>query len=196
MATARPGETRTRRSCSAEQGNRVQVPDMGPEPAGFRFRSCDCGALVHARRRALRKRVIGTAVMAGREGRTSALGISLERISQKTYMSKRPQGSVRFSGVWPVCTKAAIFVAAFFIARRRKNTYPSGLRPSRNDESHRQLNSHSKRAYCPGEATRRNERTNGQKTRSTSRRAGAQEAVLYLWQELCSLRQKAVTINF
>ena len=44
--------------------NRVQVPDMGPEPAGFRFRSCDCGALVRARRRALRKRVIGTAVMA------------------------------------------------------------------------------------------------------------------------------------
>jgi len=39
------------------------------------------------------------------------------------------------------------------------------------------------RAYCPGEATRRNERTNGQKTRSTSRRAGAQEAVLYLWRE-------------
>lgn len=37
------------------------------------------------------------------------------------------------------------------------------------------------RAYCPGEATRRNERTNGQKTRSTSRRAGAQEAVVYLW---------------
>ena len=58
-----------------------------------------------------------------------------------------------------------------------------GLRPSRNDESHRQLNSHSKRAYCPGEATRRDERTNGQKTRSTSRRAGAQEAVLYLWRE-------------
>ena len=60
---------------------------------------------------------------------------------------------------------------------------PAGLRPSRNDESHRQLNSHSMRAYCPGEATRRNERTNGQKTRSTSRRAGAQEAVLYLWRE-------------
>ena len=58
-----------------------------------------------------------------------------------------------------------------------------GLRPSRNDESHRQLNSHSMRAYCPGEATRRNERTNGQKTRSTSRRAGAQEVVLYLWRE-------------
>ena len=76
VATARPGEPRTRRSCSAEQGNRVQVPDMGPEPAGFRFRSCDCGALVRARRRALRKRVIGTAVMAGREGRTSALGVT------------------------------------------------------------------------------------------------------------------------
>ena len=58
-----------------------------------------------------------------------------------------------------------------------------GLRPSRNDESHRQLNSHSIRAYCPGEATRRNERVNGQKTRSTSRRAGAQEAVVYLWCE-------------
>ena len=58
-----------------------------------------------------------------------------------------------------------------------------GLRPSRNDESHRQLNSHSMRACCPGEAPRRDERANGQKTRSTSRRAGAQEAVLYLWRE-------------
>lgn len=36
-----------------------------------------------------------------------------------------------------------------------------GLRPSRNDESHRQLNSYSERAYCPGEVSRRNERTNG-----------------------------------
>ena len=30
--------------------------------------------------------------MAGREGRTSALGIPPERISQKTYTSKKPQG--------------------------------------------------------------------------------------------------------
>lgn len=175
MATARPGETRTRRSCSAEQGNRVQVPDMGPEPAGFRFRSCDCGALVRARRRALRKRVIGTAVMAGREGRTSALGIPPERISQKTYTSKRPQGSVRSSGVWPVCTKAAIFVAAFFIACRRKNTYPSGLRPSRNDESHRQLNSCGRKAYRPRGNRRRDEPVKGLPTWSSSRRTGAQE---------------------
>lgn len=49
----------------------------------------------------------------------------------------------------------------------------------RRDDEH--LDSHSMRAYCPGEATRRDERANGQKTRSTSRRAGAQEAVVYLW---------------
>ena len=174
MATARPGETRTRRSCSAEQGNRVQVPDMGPEPAGFRFRSCDCGALVRARRRALRKRVIGTAVMAGREGRTSALGISPERISQKTYTSKRPQGSVRSSGIWPVCTKAAIFVAAFFIARRRKTrTHRAFARLI--DDPRQQLNSCGRKAYRPRGNRRRDEPVKGLPTWSSSRRTGAQE---------------------
>ena len=163
MATARPGETRTRRSCSAEQGNRVQVPDMGPEPAGFRFRSCDRGALVRARRRALRKRVIGTAVMAGREGRASALGTSPERVSQKTYTSKRPRGSVRSSGVCLVCTKAAIFVAAFFIARRRKTrTHRAFARLL--DESRQQLNSCGRKAYRPRGNRRRDEPVKGLKT--------------------------------
>lgn len=74
-------------------------------------------------------------------------------------------------------------IPGFFLGTRSRGNGMNlpGLRPSRNDESHRQLNSHSMRAYCPGEATRRNERANGQKTRSTSRRAGAQEAVVYLW---------------
>ena len=48
-----------------------------------------------------------------------------------------------------------------------------GLRPSRNDESHRQLNSYSERAYCPGEVSRRNERTNGRITWSLLRWVGA-----------------------
>lgn len=174
MATARPGETRTRRSCSAEQGNRVQVPDMGPEPAGFRFRSCDCGALVRARRRALRKRVIGTAVMAGREGRTSALGIPPERISQKTYTSKRPQGSVRSSGVWPVCTKAAIFVAAFSLpAGGKTRTHRAFARLI--DDPRQQLNSCGRKAYRPRGNRRRDEPVKGLPTWSTSRRTGAQE---------------------
>ena len=67
--------------------------------------------------------------MAGREGRTSALGIPPERISQKTYTSKRPQGSVRSSGVWPVCTKAAIFVAAFFYCPPAEKHVPIGPSP-------------------------------------------------------------------
>ena len=67
--------------------------------------------------------------MAGREGRTSALGISPERISQKTYTSKKPQGSVRFSGVCLMCTKAAIFVAAFFYCPPAEKHVPIGPSP-------------------------------------------------------------------
>ena len=115
VATARPGETRTRRSCSlAEQGNRVQVPDMGPEPAGFRFRSCDCGAspCSRAETRGLRKRVIGTAVMAGREGRDERVGgCPPERISQKTYTSVNHRGRMPLWSMF-VSTGAVTAVAA------------------------------------------------------------------------------------
>ena len=38
-------------------------------------------------------------------------------------------------------------------------------------------------ARLDAQSRRRNERTNGQKTRSTSRRAGAQEPASYLWCE-------------
>lgn len=174
MATARPGETRTRRSCSAEQGNRVQVPDMGPEPAGFRFRSCDCGALVRARRRALRKRVIGTAVMAGREGRTSALGISPERISQKTYTSKNRRGACASLGSGRCAQKQRSLSLLFSLpAGGKTRTHRAFARLI--DDPRQQLNSCGRKAYRPRGNRRRDEPVKGLPTWSTSRRTGAQE---------------------
>ena len=73
VANARPTETGDTHSCSAEQGNRVRIPDMCWAET-LRLSSCDCGALFRAQKCGLRKRVIGTAVMVGREGRKSALG--------------------------------------------------------------------------------------------------------------------------
>lgn len=174
VATARPGETRTRRSCSAEQGNRVQVPDMGPEPAGFRFRSCDCGALVRARRRALRKRVIGTAVMAGREGRTSALGISPERISQKTYTSKNRRGACASLGsVWCAQKQRSLSLLFSLPAGGKTRTHRAFARLI--DDPRQQLNSCGRKAYRPRGNRRRDEPVKGLPTWSSSRRTGAQE---------------------
>lgn len=174
MATARPGETRTRRSCSAEQGNRVQVPDMGPEPAGFRFRSCDCGALVRARRRALRKRVIGTAVMAGREGRTSALGMPPERISQKTYTSKNRRGACAPLGSGRCAQKQRSLSLLFSLpAGGKTRTHRAFARLI--DDPRQQLNSCGRKAYRPRGNRRRDEPVKGLPTWSTSRRTGAQE---------------------
>ena len=165
MATARPGETRTRRSCSAEQGNRVQVPDMGPEPAGFRFRSCDCGALVRARRRALRKRVIGTAVMAGREGRTSALGDT---------RAKDRRGACASLGSGRCAQKQRSLSLLFSLpAGGKTRTHRAFARLI--DDPRQQLNSCGRKAYRPRGNRRRDEPVKGLPTWSASRRTGAQE---------------------
>ena len=141
----------------------------------FRFRSCDCGALLRARRRGLRKRVIGTAGNGGGEkARRRALGRPPERISQKTYRAKTAGERALLWGLAGV-HKSSDLCRCFFLLPAGGKTRTHRAFARLIDDPRQQLNSCGRKAYRPWGNRRRDEPVKGLPTWSTSRRTGAQE---------------------
>ena len=174
MATARPGETRTRRSCSAEQGNRVQVPDMGPEPAGFRFRSCDCGALVRAETRVAKAGHWNCRNGGERRPDERVGGCPLNASVRRPTRAKDRRGACAPLGSGRCAQKQRSLSLLFSLpAGGKTRTHRAFARLI--DDPRQQLNSCGRKAYRPRGNRRRDEPVKGLPTWSSSRRTRAQE---------------------